>query len=316
MFENIFSRRNKLVKPPEPGNAGELRNAERKTLEALSQSYSPVPDVTHEKEKFPYENVLAGNFIFALGQTLGAAAEKRAAADKGADALSVNYVQQTRMDTFSSDLMATSKHRGFLLEFKKNWDERKTERGKPKFEIIKHDEQLVELAKKCHLLGYADAAEKNTEPLQLRFGIYTEIVDAEKPNRVKVWDFPCFLKAVVDHQIGGSYEEFKAYLNRLFRAFTEYFERQANTEEERVAAKRKCEARRSAVSGVAIIYEKGNLYPVSFSSIMGIEEAIGLSQKIQSHDRTVGHEIRPDGYKIGPKIQPDDHNDRGHGISI
>ena len=49
---------------------------------------------------------------------------------------------------------------------------------------------------------------------------------------------------------------------------------------------------------------------------MGIEEAIGLSQKIQSHDRTVGHEIRPDGYKIGPKIQPDDHNDRGHGISI
>lgn len=56
MFENTFSRRNRLVKPPEPGNPGQLRDAERKKLwnlfhEVVYRYYRLVPaTITGERE--------------------------------------------------------------------------------------------------------------------------------------------------------------------------------------------------------------------------------------------------------------------------
>jgi hypothetical protein len=59
MFENTFSQRNKLAKPPEPGNPGELRDSERKKLwnvfyEVIYRHYARVAaTIIGEKEFSP-----------------------------------------------------------------------------------------------------------------------------------------------------------------------------------------------------------------------------------------------------------------------
>jgi hypothetical protein len=129
MFENIFPRRKKLVKPPEPDKHGDLRDSERTTPEPLSRSYSPALHVADQSERSPYENVLTGAFILALGHRLGATG-------KLADEVFANLFQQTPMDQFLADLMTENDFRGFLLEFKRDWSERLAEAKKEKFKII------------------------------------------------------------------------------------------------------------------------------------------------------------------------------------
>jgi hypothetical protein len=246
--------------------------------------------MSHQSEKSPYENVLVGGFILALGHRLGTAGKR-------ADAFSANLLQQTPMDPIFGDLMAENELRGFLLEFKRDWDGRLTEREKEKFNIIGNNIQLLHGASRCHLLGYGQPLKRH---FNLKFGPYVEIVNAQEEDKVReVWCLPEFLERVVHHKIGGSSEDFRAYLNGLFRAFTKYFDKEtgwaAGAEKIRVA-KRKCRKLFSTVSGAAIMYAGERFYTVPFSSIMqigimlSIKQAIDLDQRIETDD--FGYGIR------------------------
>ena len=97
-----------------------------------------------------------------------------------------------------------------------------TEREKEKFNIINNDKQLLYGASRCHLLGYGQPQKRH---FSLKFGPYVEIVNAlEEDNVREVWCLPEFLEKVVHYKIGGSSEDFRAYLNRLLNAFTKYFD--------------------------------------------------------------------------------------------
>jgi hypothetical protein len=112
MFKYDFSRR-KLVKPPKPS-----KPENRATQSGANLPVSGTPD---QSETDPYENTLAGTFLFALGHKLGGAG-------KPANAFVANFFQQTPMDPFCGDLLAASESGGFLLEFKRNWDGRVKEK--------------------------------------------------------------------------------------------------------------------------------------------------------------------------------------------
>ena len=122
----------------------------------------------------------------------------------------------------------------------------------------------------------------------------------KKQDKVReVWCLPEFLDRVVHYKIGGSSEDFRAYLNRLFSAFTKYFDKEtcwAGAEQIRVA-KRKCRKLLSAVSGAAIMYAGERFYTVPFSSIMqigivlSIKQAIDLDQRIETDDFWYGIRI-------------------------
>jgi hypothetical protein len=50
--------------------------------------------------------------------------------------------------------MCASKAKGFLLEFKKNWEGRVSERVKEKYKLLQEQPTLIAQGEKCHLLGY------------------------------------------------------------------------------------------------------------------------------------------------------------------
>jgi hypothetical protein len=87
--------------------------------------------------KGPYENVLLGAFIFRLGYKMGDSGKLKNTP------FAASLFQQTPLDAVFSDFMCSSKAKGFLLEFKKNWEGRILERAKEKYKLLQEQPTLA-----------------------------------------------------------------------------------------------------------------------------------------------------------------------------
>ena len=94
-----------------------------------------------------YENLVIGNFLFALGLKIGARRDDGLAREHLAPNLAVNLLQQTPLDIVLGDVLLEGPSVVALLEFKRAADRRKKERGKlvqieallerPKFQVLR-----------------------------------------------------------------------------------------------------------------------------------------------------------------------------------
>jgi hypothetical protein len=213
------------------------------------------------QERPPYENVLLGGFILALGHRMGTTGQLP-------DAFCASLFQQTPMDPVLGDVMAASKFGGFLLKFKRNWKARSQEADKRKFGIINDNPELRQRAKNCHLLGYGVDG-TSTSPCDIKFGSYIELVRAQEEKEVKqLWSLSEFLQGIVEHRIGGSAEELETYLNDLFSAIKKGCEdevRQAEMAGDKqgiLNAKQKARELCLALAGSAVLFTGEKLYTV------------------------------------------------------
>jgi hypothetical protein len=140
--------------------------------------------------KGPYENVLLGAFIFRLGYIMGESSKLKNTT------FAANLFQQTPLDAVFSDFIGTSEARGFLLEFKKSWEDRVSEREKDKYKLLREKPTLVAQAEKCHLLGYGKDIKDSqvSGNIDIVFGTYLEVVSAKSEEELKVrWSMSNFL---------------------------------------------------------------------------------------------------------------------------
>jgi hypothetical protein len=255
------------------------------------------------RERPPYESVLLGGFILALGHRMGTTGQLP-------DAFCASLFQQSPMDPVLGDVMAASEFGGFLLEFKRSWKERSQETEKRKFGIINDNPELRQRAENCHLLGYGVDG-TSTSHCDIKFGSYIELVRAQEEKEVKqLWSLSEFLQGIVEHRIGGSAEELKTYLNDLFAAIDKSCKdeaRQAELAGDKqgiLDAKQRARELCSALTGSAVLFTGEKLYTVPFSSILEIgivlsmENAISLKRSIEPE----GYGMKPEGYGMKPDV--------------
>jgi hypothetical protein len=220
--------------------------------------------------KGPYENVLLGAFIFRLGYKMGQSRKLEN------EQFAANLFQQTPLDQVFSDFMYASDARGFLLEFKKSWEGRDSERKKDKYKLMQEQPTLLALAEKCHLLGYGkDINSQGSGNIELFFGTYLEVVSAKSEKELKVrWPMKIFLQKIVDEKIGANFGEFRDYI----RNFLELLKQRHRYSSKGLFAN----ALASATGAVAIIHTRHALHPVPISSIidLGVNLKIGLAEEL------------------------------------
>jgi hypothetical protein len=199
---------------PDPLEA--IRRAD--PLEAIRRSESQN-DSTDPKD--PWEIGLLGGFIFSLGYKFGVAGVSRSA-------FSPNLLAHSPIDPYLGDFLGKSDFRGFLVEFKRDWGERRTEQKKEKFKILYTIERCYETAK-CHFLGYG--YETSTGKFDLKFGNYLELVHAENEGDVKCYCLDEFLEGIVEERIGANFQQFSAYLENVIERLKMHFNTSSNAKE-------------------------------------------------------------------------------------
>jgi hypothetical protein len=244
--------------------------------------------------KGPYENVLLGAFIFRLGYKMGDSDKLKNTP------FAANLFQQTPLDAVFSDFMCSTRAKGFLLEFKKNWEGRVLERRKDKYKLLQEQPTLGAQAEKCHLLGYGKDIEQGQEQgdIDILFGSYLEIVSAESEEETKVWSLSNFLQEIIDEKIGAHCEEFRDYINNCLKHLEE--RHRANTSSRHLFANKKLDALASATGAVAIMNTGSALYAMPVSSIIDI----GVNLKISVAE------------ELSKKIEPPSHDRHSRGIDI
>jgi hypothetical protein len=248
--------------------------------------------------KGPYENVLLGAFIFRLGYKMGESGKLQNTP------FAANLFQQTPLDTAFSDFMCASKAKGFLLEFKKNWEGRVSERVKEKYKLLQEQPTLIAQGEKCHLLGYGKDIEhsQGRGDIDILFGNYLEIVSAEREEELKVWSMNYFLQEIIDERIGANSEEFRDYISNFLKHLEQ--RHRANTSSKRLFANKKIGALASATGAVAIMNTGSALYAVPLFSII----ELGVNLKISQAEK-LSQEIEPPSFRFR-------HDEHSRGIDM
>jgi hypothetical protein len=245
--------------------------------------------------KGPYENVLLGAFIFRLGYKMGESGKLENTP------FAANLFQQTPLDTVFSDFMCASGAKGFLLEFKKNWEGRVSERRKDKYKLLQEQPTLGAQAEKCHLLGYGKDIESSQGQgdIDILFGNYCEIVSAESEEKVKIRSMSNFLQEIIDEKIGANSEEFRDYISN----FLMHLDRRhkANTSSKHLFANKNLSALASATGAVAIMNTGNALYvmPVSCIIELGVNFKISLAEELSRKIESPSFVFRHDEHSRG-----------------
>ena len=227
--------------------------------------------------KCPYENLFLGAFIFRLGYKMGEVRKLKNTP------FAANLFQQTPLDAAFGDFMCASKTRGFLLEFKKSWQDRGSERGKDKFQILQGEPTLLAQAAKCHLIGYGkdEAGERAPGNIDLVFGTYFEVLSAKSEKEIRIsWTMDSFLQEIIDEKIGANSKEFCDYISK----FLELLERRRkqSSSRKRLFANAEIGALASAKGGVAILNTENGFYAMPLSSIidLGVNLRIPIAEEL------------------------------------
>jgi hypothetical protein len=204
------------------------------------------------------------------------------------------------IDPYLGDFLGKSDFRGFLVEFKRDWGERRTEQEKDKFKILYSIERSYEAAK-CHFLGYG--YETSTGKFDLKFGKYLNLVLAKNESDVECYCLDEFLQRILEDRIGGNSEEFSNYLGNVIERLKMHFNTGSN-------AKREVADLNSALRGTAILYTKEGFCTVPFSSFKAFTRKIGIGIELDTELEKVRTESRRraiEGYDFkidDPKIPP------------
>jgi hypothetical protein len=266
--------------------------------------------------KGPYENVLLGAFIFRLGYKMGESGKLKNTT------FAANLFQQTPLDAAFSDFMGTSKARGFLLEFKKSWDDRVSELAKNKFKLLQEPPTLVAQAEKCHLFGYGkDLKDSQTSGnIDIVFGTYPEVVSAKNEEALKVrWPMSDFLAEIIDEKIGANPTEFRDYITELLERLKR--RHKESTASKRLFANAELGALASAAGVVAILNTGNALYALPLVSIIDlgvnlqIIQAEELRQEIEPpYEHSHGIDIEKPSRTIDMETDEIDFEKYPHGI--
>jgi hypothetical protein len=254
--------------------------------------------------KDPWENILLGGFVFSLGHKFGAAGLSR-------DAFSPNMLAHTPIDPYLGDFLGKSDFRGFLVEFKRNWAERRSEQKKEKFQFIYGMAGPAETLN-CHFLGYG--YKTATGNYDLKFGNYFRVIGQTSESDVRCCCLDEFLQGIVEDRIGANSHGFIMYLEDLIERLRIYCASGTN-------AKADVADLNSALCGAAIFYTQEGFCTVSFSSFTGFAIKMGIKNSIELDTElekvtTERHRfsLERHGFRIdGPGIEIDD-KDRGFKI--
>jgi hypothetical protein len=266
-----------------------------------------------------YENALIGEFILRLGYKMG---------DCGTlehEDFSFNLLQQTPLDSLWGDYMARKNARGFVVEFKRDFAGRTTERDKLKYKLIQKSSRLQELAGKCQLFGYSKKDPNKRGKTNVFFCRYLEALSDKNKNEIEQWEMSKLLDDIVlNDKIGGTAEDFANYVTETLDSLKEYYN---NIPEEDKEHRQNILAQIVAGdSAVAIITSEHAITTIPLTSMLPLDfiirpkkrdegEGSGDSDKSKdkfkslkkSKDLSLGKE-----HGYGPPLGYDQFRDRGH----
>lgn len=169
-------------------------------------------------EKYAYENVLASNFMYTLGIISG---KRHYQNDiiRG----SMNFFQQTPGDRILGDLLAEWEGKSFLVEFKRTIKEvpREFEKKHQLIKAIDADEEISDISKRVHFLGYGSHEATGSE-LILTDIYFDEYISLLRPDESlddinEGWTFNQFINDLLTNENVGltSKEKLSKYIDFL-----------------------------------------------------------------------------------------------------
>ncbi len=166
-----------------------------------------------KNKAYTYENVQIGDFLVSLGYHLG---------QKGYSCpFSINLFQQTPDDKTIGDLFGGIDQKYFIIEFKRDGKNRKTELEKAsrkKFinELEHRQTELKKTSLQGHFLCYPeDTQEENRKEIKFCFTSYISLVP-QLSHTAKKYHMADFISNLFIHEsLGVNYDQIKPYLQLL-----------------------------------------------------------------------------------------------------
>jgi hypothetical protein len=265
-----------------------------------------------------YENALIGEFILRLGYKMGECGTLEH------ENLSLNLLQQTPLDSVWGDYMARKKTHGFLVEFKRDFTGRTTERKKLKYKLIQKSRRLQDLAGKCQLFGYSKQNPEKRGRTDVFFCRYLEALSDMNQKDIAQCEMSKFLDLILDDKIGGTAEDFTEYVTQTLDSLKKYYI--AIPEEDKDERKNILAQIEAGDSAVAIISSEHAIITLPLTSMLPLDfiirpkkqdEGSGSSDKSidksksieKSRDLFLGKEHGYDPH--GPPLGYDQLRDRG-----